>query len=39
MTTNEGLATAVKYGLQRQYMELIKRDYTPEEALSELDIL
>ena len=40
MTIEEGLATANKYGLGREFMYLINHDdCTVEQALYELDIL
>lgn len=40
MTRSQALATAAKYDLQRKVADLIdKHGYTPEEALSECDIL
>lgn len=41
MTYLEGKYTAAKYGscIVREYESLIKEGYTPQEALSELNIL
>jgi len=39
MTKAQAIATAAKYGLQREVADLINRGYTPEEALSKCDIL
>ena len=39
LTKEQALATAARYGLQREVADRIKKGDTPEEALSEYDIL